>query len=217
MENLKFNLKARGQFLKILLCIGLAYFMFSASQQIHVPKQVQKKFLGKTRRIDLKVVNTSNVTLAMEVASGIFLLYGLYLIVVAKTTSIDIGNINLGMSRGVFVRDRDALDLTGITDFQKERTMLDMMLGISRLNIMSRDKTHPVLKLRGVSNKDADLVYDHLVAYSNRSMVEYVQGHQERSKYNKQRGSQTPEPKSRRVLDDGVNEHTGEDPGDSET
>lgn len=182
MDEISFNLRARGEIFKLLLVFGLAFLCFSYSNNI--PKKIKKTWLGKTRTISLQQVPT-----VAKGVSGAFILIGLYIIILAKTTKLEAGRVNISLSRGIFVRSKDALDMTGILDFSKERTLLDMILGVSRFSIYSRDKTHSKLILRGVTNTDAEALYEHLIAYTNKSMVEYVQGQAERNAYNKKRNT----------------------------
>ena len=205
MDSLKFNLKARGEFLKILLLVAIAVFICLKAPDKVVVLKKSIPIAGKIKTIKVPI----RPEIAQGVA-GISILCALYLILLTKTTQVDAGRINFSLSRGLLVRSRDAMDITGITDFQKERTLLDMVLGISRVRIFSRDKTHPVLLLRGVANREADLFYDHITAYSNKSMVEYVQGHGERTRYNQKRNQPTDTKWDRKkLIDDGDDEPNG--------
>ena len=177
-EHIRMSLKARGEFLKLLLLCAISFLLFSHLDEI--PKTYVLKVMKKRHVIDLTYVK-----LGLQILSGLVLGYALYLIALVKSTIVDFGRINLTLAKGLLLRCEDTLNLVIIQDIEKERSLLDMILGISKIIILSKDLTSPKLTLKGLTKADADRLYEHLILYSNRNMVEYLQGSAERKAYTK--------------------------------
>lgn len=172
------RLRARGEFLKIVTLLILAFLVYSHVDEL--PARYTLLLLKKKHIIDLALLKPLVLGCSL-----ILVTLALYLALLMKTTVLDLGKVNLTRSHGIFFRSDDALNITSIQDVRKERTLLDMLLGISKIIIFSKDPTDPKLKIKGLKKSDADLFYEHIILYSNKNLVEYVQGQSERRKFNK--------------------------------
>lgn len=187
MDKLEFRLKARGEFLKIVLLLLAAFFIYQGLE--HLPTRYVLLLMKKRHVLDLSFLKSLSL-----LALGLTLSLALYLILLMKTTRLELGKVNLNISKGLFLRREDALNITAIQDVRKERSLLDMLLGLSKVIVFSKDPTDPKLKIRGLAQADADLFYEHVVLYSNRNMVEFMQGQSERRAFSKkQKLSKDPE------------------------
>jgi hypothetical protein len=188
MDRIQFNLHLRGRFLIIVSAFVVAFGI--ASQADRGPKEIRKKILNKTH-----IIKMNYLPIAAKSVAGLSLLYAFYVALLAKTTNIDASRLNLTRSHGIFLRRRDSLDMTGIQDFTKQETLIDLVLGVSRFIIYSKDKTDPKLVLLGIKRADANALYEHLKVFTNHSIVQYVQGEPERRDYHQKfHDKQQPEP-----------------------
>jgi hypothetical protein len=176
MDEITIHEKARGQFLKILLAAAVIALAGWAYQ--NAPKSISHKVFKK--RV---VVNLTYLPQAAEALAALAALYMLYVVALAKTTKIEAGRINLSYTHGIFDRSRDAIDMTDIRSYLEEQTLIDMALMVYTFKIFSHDVTDPHLVIRGISSKDAAVLYEHLKVFTNHSIVKYVQSQPDRQAY----------------------------------
>jgi uncharacterized membrane protein YdbT with pleckstrin-like domain len=178
MDQLTIFLKARGQFFKLLLgALVIAGAIYALN---NYPKQISKKIHKKS--VVIKMTYLPDIIEGIAAAS---LLYMIYIVLITKTTKLEVGRVNFVFTHGIFDRKKDALDITGIQDFTQEQNLFDMVLGVSTFTIISKDKTNPNLVLRGIGKSDGLALFEHINVYSNKNIVKYVQSQSDRENYRK--------------------------------
>jgi hypothetical protein len=182
MDDLKIYLKARGQYFKLLL--GALIFAAAAWGLLHAPKSYSHKVMKKT-----VVVKLSYLPDAMESIMGLSVIFMAYTALRQKVTKVEAGRVNLAYTHGLFDRRKDAVDITGVQDFTIDCNPFDWLLQVRTFIVYARSKTDPHLVIHGMGKKDAEQLFEHLTAYSNRSIVKYVQSQADRNAYrNKHQG-----------------------------
>jgi membrane protein YdbS with pleckstrin-like domain len=97
----------------------------------------------------------------------------IYYLLKVKTTQYNLNFRFLEVKEGVLNQTVNQIDLFSIKDEVLERPLLFRILGISRLTIMSNDKTHPVLKIPGVNAHMADKFLNFIRTNAYSSSTEY--------------------------------------------
>lgn len=171
---LQVTLKARGELLKILF--GLLIAAGATYLAYNMPPVLTFKIIKKV--IHLKMTYAPDIAF---VVAALAALKSLYVIALAKSTVIEAGGRSLKYSRGIFIREDDPIDFTGIEDFKEQRSLLDLVLGIRKFKIKS--KVEGTLLLRGVSKEDAIDLFEHMNVHDNRNITDLVQSKAEKTAY----------------------------------
>jgi uncharacterized membrane protein YdbT with pleckstrin-like domain len=112
----------------------------------------------------------------------IYSLYGLssiltlriaWIFLVAYNTYYSIDDFFLKMETGVLNKAVDTMDLVKIKDVALKRSIVDRILGIAKVHIYSRDKTHSVAILKGLPKPIADKFFNKINYHATDSYVEY--------------------------------------------
>jgi hypothetical protein len=90
----------------------------------------------------------------------LFLLRIGWFILVSKTTEYEITSNYIKTSYGVLSKNMDTMDMTNVKDVAIRRTILDRLLGISKVFIISKDKTNPVSAVFGLMKEDCQHIFD---------------------------------------------------------
>ena len=103
----------------------------------------------------------------------ICLVMAIYYVIDAKTTEYNVNFRFIEIKQGVFNRKFDTIDLIHVKDQILERPLYFRLLGISRLIILSNDKSTPVLRIAAVNAHMAQLFLDFLRQNAYQNATEY--------------------------------------------
>lgn len=103
---------------------------------------------------------------------GVVSAYIFYLWLKVKTTSLSFTNKYFEMSHGILSRKSDFIDMVDIRDQELYQSIVHRILGISRVTIISRDLSTPILNFL-LDSKDGNEVINFLKLYSTKSIVDY--------------------------------------------
>lgn len=116
----------------------------------------------------------------------------LYYVILAKTTEFKLNFRCLQVESGVLNRTLDTIDLVSIKDQVIERPLLFRFLGLSRLIVISKDQTHPTLKISAVDSQKATLFFDYIRQNAYQNATEYWVAKDRRKRNEKKTDSTTP-------------------------
>jgi hypothetical protein len=89
-----------------------------------------------------------------------------------KTTTFTFTNKFMSVAYGITSSETDNIDMIDIRDQSLHRSMTQRLIGTSRVQIVSNDKSSPNLFLV-LTKFDASQVFDYLQVHSTRSIVDY--------------------------------------------
>lgn len=114
-----------------------------------------------------------------------------YIILLIKTTRVQINPIIVKLDRGIVIRTTDALDLVHVRDFEVKRSLVDMFFGVRKIILMSKDITHPTLILRGVPVEVADEIFNFISMQSTENIVAWRKARDyQRDKHRLEKGAE---------------------------
>lgn len=124
--------------------------------------------------------------------------YAVFIVLQQKMTQYQLNDLNLIHTHGVITRTSDSTDLVAIRDHTLKRSLSDRLLGLSRLKILSNDKTHPEFNINGITQEQAQAVVNFMRKYAYQNYTEFRLA-QEKAKMRKNRSK--PNNKNIRDLD----------------
>lgn len=182
-SSLSMNLSVRSNLHKFLILGVIGFLLITAISEIPLNGIRIYDLLGKpsitknTSRFILKFLSyrIESSTLSTPLYIGLFicLLMSIYYVIEAKMTQYNINFRFLEIKKGVFNRTFDTIDLVHIKDQILERPLWFRILGLSRLIILSNDKTTPELKISAVDSKKAVLFLDFIRQNAYGNATEY--------------------------------------------
>lgn len=200
--DLAMSLSIRSYFFQIL------FFVFTGVYFINLLSKISEKglriydILGKpevtksTSKFWLNILSYrfSETSLTYPVYFLIFFSFFMiiYYILLAKTTEYKVNFRSLQITKGVFNRKIDTIDLVAIKDQALERPLMFRLLGLSRLIVISNDKTDPILKISAVDVKKANLFFDYIRQNAYQNATEYWVAKDRRRRNEKRPDSNTP-------------------------
>lgn len=162
---------ARIKFLNFLM--GAISFLLAVKVYTLIPKKdiVFKKIMGFEKlgfTIPLEVM-TYPVLFLMGLSIGYIIWVYLY----QKMSSYSLNERNITYRRGVININDDSTDLTHIQDYKLSRNFAERLMGLSRVLVISRDKTHPEMLLTGLRKDDCEKLINFLRKYAFNSYVDF--------------------------------------------
>lgn len=125
-------------------------------------KKVMKTYLftpqysGMTQKIVFGII-------LIPVIVGIFMLFTMYL--KKKSTKYRLSPERLTFESGIVAKSMSNLELWRVTDVQFKQSATQVMFGDCTIELITKDVTHPVLHIDGLSVKRAKIIYDILNRY----------------------------------------------------
>jgi uncharacterized membrane protein YdbT with pleckstrin-like domain len=114
------------------------------------------QYSGLTQKIFIGILLT-------PIVIGIFMLMTMYL--KKKNTKYRLSPDRLTMQTGIFAKNMSNLELWRVSDVQFKQTAMQVMFGDCTIELITKDISHPVLHIDGLSVKRAKIVYDILNRY----------------------------------------------------
>lgn len=74
---------------------------------------------------------------------------------------------------GVLNRCTATMDLVKIKDINMKRSLFERLFGIARLEIYSKDKSHPYIVLKGIPKRTAFAMFEKINIFATDTYVEY--------------------------------------------
>ncbi|GHT53680.1 hypothetical protein FACS189451_03950 [Bacteroidia bacterium] len=93
------------------------------------------------------------IKIGFVVASGLFAIIILLKWWEIKSICWTITPEQLIYERGVFMKQKDFIELYRVNDFKEMQTFIQQFIGSKTVIIHSSDRSHPVLKIFGINNK----------------------------------------------------------------
>lgn len=163
----------RGRFFEIFLSLGVAIYL------IYLLKQIPPYGMWLDQLIGLKIkflhIKLSYATLAwpLKIIASLASFYAFFVFLQQKLTKYKLTDLFIERTHGVINRASDSTDLVSIKDQRLSRTLLDRVLGISRLLIISKDVTDPEMMIKGISSSDAQKIINFLRKYAFQNYTEW--------------------------------------------
>lgn len=155
--------------LNLSLSCTLIYILSKLSgAKVNLGHLLEVKALSKV------IINVPDLKGVIFSVAALSLLFFSYYVIQAKTSWVkyDIRSINTSNGFLSVVLAKNNVDMHRIVDVVLKRGILDRILKMSMIEIHSNDKTHPVLKIRGLCRDDADELFNHINEYAMNSLVE---------------------------------------------
>lgn len=181
--SLKMNLSIRANIHKFTFLGVIIFLVLTAISSI--PEQGLRIYdiLGKPEVSKATVkwwlnilsyrINDQTITLPLYIILGLSLLMVLYYIIDAKMTEYSINFRYIEIKKGVFNRTFDTIDLVSVKDQILERPFIFRILGISRLIILSNDKSTPELNISAVNASEASSFLNFIRQNAYQNSTEY--------------------------------------------
>lgn len=181
--SLKMNLSIRANIHKFTVLGVIIFLVLTAISSIPAQGLRIYDILGKpevskaTSKWWLNIlsyrISDSTMTLPLYIILGAAILMILYYIIDAKMTEYSINFRYIEIKKGVFNRTFDTIDLVLVKDQVLERPFIFRILGISRLIILSNDKSTPELKISAVDANKANSFLDFIRQNAYQNSTEY--------------------------------------------
>jgi len=136
-----------------LIMIGLGFTLSYFNQEMVISKEYLEYYLYSCLSIGLL---------------GTF-----YYFLYAKTAYITMNQRCFVIHEGVFYRIEDSTDLSEVKDKDIKRNFIEILLGLSHLEIALARSIKMKIILKNISHKNIKLLYDYLLAYSFSTYREY--------------------------------------------
>lgn len=119
----------------------------------------------------------------------------LYIYLKQKFTTYKLTDYDLEIKSGILDQKVNVTAWVHVDDEQKERTFLDLILGLGRVLITSKkDKSDPILLIKGLSNSDAEQMMNYIRknAIKNLTELRLIQEKQKMRQKHKNKDKFTP-------------------------
>lgn len=137
-------------------------FSSSESNKGNAEEEVRKTYLftpqysGFTRRIVIGLILS-------PILIGLVILLKVYL--EKKNTRYKLSPERLTVESGIFAKTMSNLELWRVSDIQFKQSAAQVAFGDCTIELITKDVSHPVLYINGLSVKRAKLIYDILNQY----------------------------------------------------
>lgn len=163
---------------RFILLAVLAFVLYSIEARTFA--KTYTKITGASFKTftSLKKTETKAVLFAKKhpsVFNGLYAGLGtilLYLVTDVFTTKYTMDVLNLKFERGIFFRKTDSIDLVKIQDHDVTRNPIDLILGLKKIHLVSRDESLRKLTINGVGPDLADKVYEFIKINSTTTIAE---------------------------------------------
>lgn len=182
-SSLKMNLSIRANihkftFLGVIIFLVLTAISSIPEQGLRIYDILGKPEVSKaTSKWWLNIlsyrIDDSTMILPLYIILGMAVLMFLYYIIDAKMTEYSINFRYIEIKKGVFNRTFDTIDLVLVKDQILERPFVFRILGISRLIILSNDKSTPELRISAVDARKANSFLDFIRQNAYQNSTEY--------------------------------------------
>ena len=186
---LEFTPTIRFRIWEIFFGLFISLFFMNLMKEIPINGLFLDSIVGL--KIKLLHVKISYEILAWpcRIFSLLGFFYAVFVVLQQKMTQYQLNDLNLIHTHGVITRTSDSTDLVAIRDHTLKRSLSDRLLGLSRLCIISNDKTHPEFDIKGITAEQAQSVINFMRKYAYQNYTEFRLA-QEKAKMRKNKSKQ---------------------------
>lgn len=195
--SLTMSLSVRANLHKFLILGVISFLLMTAISSIpdnglRIYDILAKPSVSKTTStwwLNILKYRIEESTLMLPLYAGLLicLIMAIYYVVDAKLTEYNVNFRYIEIKKGVFNRTFDTIDLIHVKDQILERPFIFRILGISRLIVLSNDKSTPELKISAVDKDKAQLFLDFLRQNAFQNFTEYKIANDRRNRNEKGR------------------------------